>query len=463
MRWLALAAALCAAAVIPAGPAGIGVLFVAVLLAATAAAARRPNVRTVVFGSLALALATFAAVRDAGWVVAIDLTAAWMAASLAVASPRFAAATAPLARLSDLPTITPSGTGRLAPAVRGTVLSGFLVVPFAVLFFAADAAFAELGGRIPLPSGSSVPLRVAIFLVVLAGALGLALAARRPPEGSQPKELRRLAPIEWAIPLASLVALFGAFVTVQLAVLFGGHDHVLETAGLTYAEYAREGFWELLVAGALTLLVIAAAARFADVRRRRDGVVLKAMLGTLSVFTLVVLASALHRLNLYEDAYGLTRLRLTAEAAALWLGGAFILVAVAGLVVAVRARLGELATGLTAAALIAFSLVDPDALIAKRNVEHWRETGRIDVSYLSGLSADAVPELTRLPDPLRSRALRELSMQLAADDPWSSANLGRAQARGALRARRRSAARARSRFRQLPRTPRSRTASRTTR
>jgi Domain of unknown function (DUF4173) len=463
MRWLALAAALCAAAVIPAGPAGIGVVVVAALVAVTAAAARRPNARTVVLGSLALALATFAAVRDAGWVVAIDLTAAWMAASLAVAGPRFAALAAPLARLRDLPAITPSGTGRVAPAVRGTVLGGFLVVPFAALFFAADAAFAELGGRIPLPPGESLPLRAAIFVLVLAGALGLALAARRPPVRSQPRELRRLAPIEWAIPLASLVALFGAFVAVQLAVLFGGHDHVLETAGLTYAEYAREGFWELLVAGALTLVVIAAAARFAVLRRRRHGVALKGMLGALCALTLVVLASALHRLNLYEDAYGLTRLRLTAEAAALWLGGAFVLVAVAGVVAGVRARLGELATGLTATALIAFSLVNPDALIAKRNVEHWRETGRVDVSYLSGLSADAVPELTRLPDPLRARALRELSTELAEDDPWSSANLGRARARDALRARRRPEARARSRFRPPPRTPRSLTASGTTR
>ena len=75
-------------------------------------------------------------------------------------------------------------------------MGGFLVVPFAALFFAADAAFAELGGRIPVPPGRSLPLRAAIFVVVLAGALGLALVARRPPDRSQPRELRRLAPIE---------------------------------------------------------------------------------------------------------------------------------------------------------------------------------------------------------------------------------------------------------------------------
>jgi Domain of unknown function (DUF4173) len=454
MRWLALAAALCAAAFIPAGPPGIGVVLVAVLVAATAAVARRPTTRTVAFGSLALALASCAAVRDAGWVVAIDLAAGWLAASLAVTGPRIAVISAPLVRLVDLPTIVPSGAGRLAPAFRGVFLGGFLVLPFAALFFAADAAFAELGARIPLPSGQSLPERAAIFVVVLAGALGLALAARRPPEGRQPRELRRLAPMEWAIPLASLVALFAAFVAVQLAVLFGGHDHVLDTTGLTYADYAREGFWELLVTGALTLVVIAAAARFAVVPRRRDEVVLKALLGALCALTLVVLASALHRLNLYEDAYGLTRLRLSAEAVAVWLGGAFVLVAVAGVVAAVRVRLGELASGATAAALVAFSLANPDGLIAKRNVEHWRETGRIDVSYLSGLSADAVSELTRLPKPLRVGALRDVSAELAEDEPWSSANLGRARARAALRGQPRSTAPAQSPPLRPQRTPR---------
>jgi hypothetical protein len=463
MKWLALAAALCAAALIPSGPTGIGVVLVAVLIAGTAAAARRPSPRTLGLGGLAVSLASFAAVRDADWVVAVDLTAAWLTACVAIGGARFAALGVPIGRLSELPSVVPRGAGRLAPAFRGVFLGGFLVVPFAALFLAADAAFAELGGRIPLPSDESMPLRVTTFGIVLLAALGLALAARRPPERSEAAEHRLLAPIEWAIPLVSLVTLFTVFVAVQLAVLFGGHDHVLETTGLTYAEYAREGFWELLAAAALTLTVIAAAVRLARTSSRRHRILLNALLGALCALTLVVLASALHRLHLYEDAYGLTRLRLTAEAVTLWLGGAFVLVAVAGVVRGVRARLPDLAVAGTAAALIAFSLANPDGLIAKRNIEHWDETGRIDVWYLSELSADAVPELTRLPQPLRVRALLDLSDELAQDEPWSSANLGRARARDALRALPRSAAPGQSRP-HLPRPkPRTPTASRTAR
>lgn len=451
MRWLALAAALCAAAFLPGKPIGVAVVLVATLMAAAAAAARRPSPRALVFGGLALALASFAAVRDAGWVVGIDLVAAWLTASVAVAGAHRAAFGAPVRRLAELPSVMPRAPGRLAPAFRGAFLGGFLVVPFAALFFAADAAFAELGNRVPLPSGHSLPVRSAVFALVLLAALGLALAARRPPEPAEPREHGRLSLLEWAIPLASLVLLFCAFVAVQLAVLFGGHDHVLETAGLTYAEYARQGFWELLVAGALTLTVIGAALYAADTPRRGQRLLLRALLGALCLLTLVVLASALHRLHLYEDAYGLTRLRLGAEAVALWLGGAFVLVLVAGLERRVRARFAELAVGATAAALIAFSLANPDALIASRNVEHWQETGRIDIEYLAGLSADAVPELSKLPEALLAGALEPLAEELAEDEPWSSANLARARARDVLRARPRSAAPARSRSPRAPR------------
>ena len=439
MRWLAVAAALSAAAFLPAGPPGIGVVILAVLVAAAASAARRPSAVGVAFGCLAILLASFAALRDAAWVVGIDLSAAWLAASVAVAGPRTAAVVAPLRALDELPSVLPRGAGRLAPAFRGAFLGGFLVVPFAVLFVAADAAFAELGGRIPLPT-DSLPLRAVIFAVALAATLGLALAARRSPAPREPRKPGRLAPLEWGIALASLVALFAAFVAVQLAVLFGGHDHVLETAGLTYAQYAREGFWELLIAGGLTLTVIGAAVRVAAAPSRAHRLVLRALLGALCLLTLVILASALHRLLLYEDAYGLTRPRLAAEAAALWLAGAFVLVVVAGVVRGAGARFAQLALGGTAGALIAFSLADPDRLIAERNVAHWRETGRIDVGYLAGLSADAVPVLDGLPEPLRRQTLERPD-----PGPWSSANLARMRARRILTERPLSAGPARAR------------------
>jgi Domain of unknown function (DUF4173) len=260
----------------------------------------------------------------------------------------------------------------------------------------------------------------------------LALAARRPLRTAVPEAPRLLTVREWAIPLLLLNVLFACFVGVQFAVLFGGRDHVLETAGLTYAEYARSGFWQLLGAAALTLVVVAAALAVTHVPTRRDMMLRRALLGLLCAMTIVILASSVRRLELYADEFGLTRLRITTVTFAFWLAGVFAVVLAAGVAAKVRRRLAPTLLVGTAASLLAFSLANPDALIAERNVERWRETGRIDVVYLQSLSADAAPALVGLPGDLGRAALAPLAGRLTEDEPWSSFNLARARARDLL-------------------------------
>lgn len=432
MRLAAVAAAVTAAVSLPGEPLGVAVVIVAAFVALAAATAARPTFDALAFGALGLALASLPLVRDATWIVALDLGAAWLLAAVAVSGPTLAAAVAPLLRLREASALVPGVPAGLSAVVRGTVLGGALLTPFGVLFWTGDAAFAELGRRVPRPSTESLPGRAVAFAVVLLAAVGLTLAARRRVHAPVPSVRRRLTLWEWAIPLALLDALFLAFVVVQLAVLFGGHDHVLRTAGLSYAEYARAGFWQLLAAAALTLGVIGAAVLFADTPQRSHRLLRRLLLGVLCALTIVVVASALRRLLLYEDAFGLTRLRLLATGASLWIGGIFVLVIAAGVVARVRRQLSRIVVSGTAVALLGFSLANPDGLIAERNIERWRETGRLDVAYLQTLSADAAPALAELPPDLRSRALAPLAARLADDEPWSSFNLSRARARDTI-------------------------------
>jgi hypothetical protein len=128
----------------------------------------------------------------------------------------------------------------------------------------------------------------------------------------------------------------------------------------------------------------------------------------------------------------LTRSRLFAEAVAVWLGGLFALLVAAGVVRAVGRNLARIVVVGTAAGLLAFSLANPDQLVAERNVERWRETGRIDLFYLQELSADAAEAIAGLPPHLRREALAPLAARLEADEPWSSFNLSRDRARDVL-------------------------------
>lgn len=179
MRALALVAALLAR-VIPGAPPGIGVALVALLMA-TAAASTAPRTRDLLqFGSAALVLASFTALLDARWVVAVDLTAAWFFATLAVGGIRLRALAAPFAVLpTGLPTLVPQSWARAIPALRALALGTVVTVPFAVLFLTADAAFAAIADDTPRPEIDSLPGRMVAFSVVLLAVLGLALAGRR--------------------------------------------------------------------------------------------------------------------------------------------------------------------------------------------------------------------------------------------------------------------------------------------
>ncbi len=88
----------------------------------------------------------------------------------------------------------------------------------------------------------------------------------------------------------------------------------------------------------------------------------------------------------------------------------------------------------TGIALLVFALLTPDALVAKHNVHRWSQTGRIDLTYLDGLSADAVPALTELRPRLRSCVLTDDADHLQRREPWHAFNLSRHRARQTLAA-----------------------------
>ncbi len=117
---------------------------------------------------------------------------------------------------------------------------------------------------------------------------------------------------------------------VQISVLFGGDEHVQVTEGLTYAEYARQGFWQLLFVTILVLGVIAVAIRVAGREEARDRLFLRVLIGGLCLTTLVIVASAIHRMSLYENAYGYSVERLLVRWIELGLGLVLVLILVAG-------------------------------------------------------------------------------------------------------------------------------------
>jgi hypothetical protein len=433
-----------AAAVLPGSRVGLGLVLCVLALAATVALAGLGRPRSPLLAALAVALTGMALVRDAAWVVALCLVTALALGVLAMtgASTWRALAQAPLAprplrgaRLvgGSVAGAVPDDVAATARPLAGGLAVGLpLLALFGGLFAWADPAFAELAGD-ALPTGwvvANPEARIALLVAVptLAGAL-VAAGSLEPP-ALRPGR-RRTGTTEWAIALALLDGLFAAFVTVQIAVLFGGDDHVLRTAGLSYAEYAREGFAQLVVVAVLALALVAVVAGTTRPETARRSQLLRSLLALLIVLTLVVLASALHRLGLYEEAFGFTRLRIGVHAFMLWIAGLFVLV-LAALCTGRGRRLPPVVATGTGLFVLAFALANPDALVAERNLKRAAETGRIDAAYLAGLSADAVPALAGSRLPGARPLLERQAARLAEPDGWAGWNVARDRARRAL-------------------------------
>ncbi|MCX4696630.1 DUF4173 domain-containing protein [Streptomyces sp. NBC_01408] len=435
---------------------GPGLLLAAVPAMAAAYAAARTAGRTarpwtLVWVAGCVALLAIPALRDSAWPSTLAILSTALLGALALHGSR----TWPGVLLSPLGFVDAAVSGlgwawtglrsrsgvnkdRWLPVAKAVAVAVALLLLFGALFASADAAFADLLGDLtPDISVGDGPLRTVLFLFGALIALTAARAAAAPLRWDRivvaPGTSRSR--LEWALPLVLLNLLFAGFNAVQLAVLFGGYDKVLKSTGLTYAEYARQGFWQLLWATLLTLAVIALALRWAPRGGAGDRRFVRVVLGALCALTLVVVAAALRRMDLYVDAYGLTQLRVSVAAMELWLGLVIVLITAAGVF---GARwLPRAVVGSAAAAVLVFGLMSPDGMVAERNVARFQENGKIDLAYFQSLSADAVPGLDGLPEPLRSCALRGINDELskAGQVPWYAMSLGEYRARTILRER----------------------------
>ena len=110
--------------------------------------------------------------------------------------------------------------------------------------------------------------------------------------------------------------------------------------------------------------------RVAPRETARDRLLLRVLLGALCLLTLAVVASALYRMSLYQDAFGYTVLRVFVDGFELWLGLVVVMLLVAGI------RLSGWwvpRAVLVSAAVFAlgFAAMNPDAWVAARNIDRF--------------------------------------------------------------------------------------------
>ena len=413
--------------------------------AALVTARSRREPWTLACAGLALLLVLPMALLDAWWVQMLGLVAATAVFLCGVTGARtmpgiiLSGIAWPLASLRGLPwfgrSLRLAGTGSLTPAVvRTTAWSLLGLGVFGAIFASANPVFGSwVDQLVPNLTFNDLVGRAFLACFVFAATLGAAYLALNPADvevlgARRPSALANR--FEWLVPVLVVDAVFVAFIAAQARALIGGRAYIEDTTGLTYADFVHQGFGQLTLATALTVLVVWVAARRAgssDADRRW----LLGSLGLLCGLTLLVVASALRGMAVYQDAYGFTTLRLFVDVFEGWLGFVVLAIMVAG-VAGLGRWLPRIALVSGAVALIGLAAINPDAWVAERNLDRYDATGKLDLHYLETLSADATPVIVeRLPEDVArcvlqgmpSGSLREESI----DDPraW---NLARSRA-----------------------------------
>ncbi len=324
-------------------------------------------------------------------------------------------------------------------ALRLTAIVAPPVLLVTVLLASGDAVFRErVGGALDAVFGVELAsfLRggfvTALAGVTLAGVL--ALAARRPQTHAGSTPTRRLAAFEAFTLLGALTAVLLTFGLTATPCALAPATCALPP-GVTYAEAAHEGFFQLLFAAMVLLgllMALPARTRLESTTTARGFAALATLLVAASMPMVVSGAARLWR---YQEVYGLTTLRLLA-----WAGLGLVSAALAWRALTMwvaRDAFVHGALGLLVATLLGLAATGPDRLIARHNLA----MPSTDLAYLATLSADVVPELARAFAHGDRADAGELERQLALarrrlsePDAALAWNLGRARARAAVRA-----------------------------
>lgn len=447
-----LLAAIAAAVLIPTSLLGIGVALtgVVVLVAVFTGSPGRPSPAELFTAGSILALLLVAGWRSAEWLSLACILIALIATGVLVVGAR---TMREIAFTVVAPAMMAVGTARwmyrgassartdrpiknLGAVIRVGLVTTVLLVVFVALFSGADATFASLVDSV-VPSFGDAEIgsdAVAGLLIGIFTAIGCYIRFARPEIAARPAKVTTDAWM-WAVPTGAVLVLYVAFLITQARAMFGGDDYVQQTAGLTYADYARSGFWQLFAVTALTILVVSIGWQRASGRTLRERLLARVILGGLCLAALAVVASALHRMDLYMDAFGATRLRVSVMATELWLGAVLLALIVAGIGLGTR-QLPRAIGFLTIAAALSFAVYNPDSRVAQANVDRFSRTGKIDTYYLADLSPDATGALLRLPADLRACVLRKIARDVRTDRGWTEFNVGRNDARDQLGGRR---------------------------
>lgn len=280
----------------------------------------------------------------------------------------------------------------LIAVVTGVIVAMGILCVTLPLLLSSDIMFSKIFGEILGYINFSTLFWISFTFIIgftLPYAFFTALCRYNFPEGKE-RGMRFFDPVI-GITFTSIISLiYLIYCVIQIMYLFLGMSAGLPEY-VTYAEYARGGFWELLFVSVINFIVILLCMYLF-----RENVVLKVILTIISGCTFVMIVSSAYRMKMYVDEYNLTFLRILV----LWFLVVLALV-MAGMVIHIYKKefhLFHYIILVVSVMYIGFSFSRPDVIIAKYDIAQWKNTDSDDFFYLmyETMSIDAAPEIAKV-------------------------------------------------------------------
>lgn len=313
-------------------------------------------------------------------------------ADTASGAPRFLFSDA---RAAFLGTDGTSRSGTAVAVARATAIAAFLTAGFALLLSGGDPVFRSLVAWPASWNALAIPehvFRFGFFAWPVMGLMWGSTRAGRLPVDEIVQNGITLNRLDVVTALGAMNALFAAYLLLQVRVLFGGSAYVLQTTGLTLAQYARDGFFALAFAAWLVLSVLLVLNALLKEDRLGAWHVSRRLSTSLLVMVGLMLASAATRMLLYVSSFGITVDRIVALAAMACLA----IVSCWFWLTVLRERAHRFVIGFVSAAgatLLALNVINPEAIAARSTLARVERGGEFDQWYASNLGSDATPVL----------------------------------------------------------------------
>lgn len=185
--------------------------------------------------------------------------------------------------------------------------------------------------------------------------------------------------------ITTLNIIYLVFSIIQIKALIVRDEYI------NYADYARQGFFQLMIISVINLIMILIAKSKSYKNNKFTNIMCLLMI----LFTFILIVSSAIRMYFYEQAYGYTFLRLAVYFALLT--EAILLIPTILYVLNKKKNLLKTYFSIIVTIYVIINLVNIDNIIASRNVTRYIETGKIDMVYIeSNTGTDAIKQIIRI-------------------------------------------------------------------